>query len=259
MAVEGIHFKREWSSAFDIGRRIAAATIADVLAMGGRCDYLVAAVALTGGEELSWIESLAQGMKSEADRAGAHIVGGDISRGPAITLALTALGHCDNPITRSGAQIGDGIYLSSMTGWSAAGLHLLRNEISINSEIAEKALSEFSSPTIDYDVDFSAAHALCDVSDSIFIQGAQMADASSVAFTLDLELFAQNQEFQKLQSLAQSLSIDVLDWVLGGGEDHALLATGVDLPGIRIGTVTAGSGIRGVEMKKAPVSWSHFQ
>jgi thiamine-monophosphate kinase len=46
--------------------------------------------------------------------------------------------------------------------------------------------------------------------------------------------------------------------VLAGGEDHVFLATGKDLPGIRIGTVVEGSGIRGVEIKKAPVSWSHF-
>ncbi len=77
MAIAEVHFKTEWSSAFDIGRKITAANIADVLSMGARCDYLVAAVSLTGNEELAWIENLARGMKDEADRAGAAIVGGD--------------------------------------------------------------------------------------------------------------------------------------------------------------------------------------
>ncbi|MFY8254905.1 MAG: AIR synthase related protein, partial [Candidatus Planktophila sp.] len=52
MAVEGVHFKTEWSSPFDIGRKITAANVADILAMGGRCEYLVAAVSLTGNEEI---------------------------------------------------------------------------------------------------------------------------------------------------------------------------------------------------------------
>jgi thiamine-monophosphate kinase len=45
---------------------------------------------------------------------------------------------------------------------------------------------------------------------------------------------------------------------LGGGEDHVLLATGKNLPGLHIGEVRQGSGIAGIDMKKAPVSWSHF-
>jgi thiamine-monophosphate kinase len=45
---------------------------------------------------------------------------------------------------------------------------------------------------------------------------------------------------------------------MGGGEDHVFLATGKELPGLRIGRVMQGSGILGIEMKKAPVSWSHF-
>ena len=56
-----------------------------------------------------------------------------------------------------------------------------------------------------------------------------------------------------------AIAVDVFEWILGGGEDHVFLATGKDLPGIRIGSVLEGSGITGVEMKMAPVSWSHFQ
>ena len=58
MAVEDVHFKLEWSSPFDIGRKITAANVADILSMGGKCDYLTASVALTGDETLQWIEIL---------------------------------------------------------------------------------------------------------------------------------------------------------------------------------------------------------
>jgi len=258
MAVEDVHFKLEWSSAFEIGRKITAANVADILSMGGSCDYLTASVALTGKETLQWIENLARGMKHEADLAGALIVGGDIARGPKIVISMTAVGNSKSPILRSGAQVGDGIYLSSLTGWSAAGLELLTREISINSEIAEKALSEFSAPTLDYDSDFSQATAMADVSDSILIQAEQIAAASGVQLVLDQSLIAVAPEFGELSQLASELKVDVLHWILAGGEDHVLLATGVNLPGVRIGSVAQGSGVTGVEIKMTPVSWSHF-
>jgi len=258
MALEDVHFKLEWSSAFDIGRKITAANVADILSMGAQCDYLTASVALTGEETMQWIENLARGMKHEADAAGALIVGGDIARGPKIVISMTAVGSSQSPILRSCAKVGDGLYLSSLTGWSAAGLELLTREVSISSAIAERALSEFSAPTLDYSSDFSGATAMADVSDSVLIQAEQIAEASGVQLVLDQVLIAQASEFKDLSTLADELKVDVFQWILGGGEDHVLLATGKSLPGIRIGSVVAGSGIAGVDMKKAPVSWSHF-
>jgi thiamine-monophosphate kinase len=258
MAIADVHFKTEWSSAFDIGRKITAANIADVLSMGARCDYLVAAVSLTGEEELDWIENLARGMRDEANRAGAAIVGGDIARSSVITIAMTAIGHTAHPILRSGARVGDDIFISSMTGWSAAGLELLTKEISLNSPIADKALSEFSAPSLDYEVNFLKATSMADISDALLIQAQQVAEASGVCLDIDTKLIAECDEFKELSALAQEVNSDIWSWVLAGGEDHVFLATGKDLPGIRIGTVVEGSGIRGVEIKKAPVSWSHF-
>ena len=256
VAVAGVHFRTDWSSPFDIGRKITAANVADVLAMGATCDYLVAAVTLTGTEDLTWIEQLARGMKAEADRAGALIVGGDIARSSVITIAMTAVGRSDAPILRSGARTGDDIFISSLTGWSAAGLALLSKEIS--PAVATKAISEFSAPTLDYELDFSQASALCDISDSLLIQAQQLAAASGVCLHFETELIQSSAEFAELQQLAIATGVDVWDWVLGGGEDHVFLATGKDLPGVRVGRVMSGSGISGIEMKKAPVSWSHF-
>lgn len=258
VAVAGVHFRTDWSSPFDIGRKITAANVADVLAMGATCDYLVAAVTLTGAEDLTWIEQLARGMKAEADRAGALIVGGDIARSSVITIAMTAVGRCDAPILRSGARAGDDIFISSLTGWSAAGLALLSKEISPAGAIATKAVAEFSAPTIDYEFNSSQATALCDISDSLLIQAQQLAAASGVCLHFETEFFQEIDEFAELQKLAIDSGCDVWDWVLGGGEDHVFLATGKELPGVRIGRVMSGSGISGIEMKKAPVSWSHF-
>ena len=258
IAVEGVHFRSDWSTAHEIGQRIAIANIADVLAMNGRCEYLLVAATLTGKESLQWIKELAQGIRFEADRAGAVVVGGDLARSETLSIAITAVGRTDKPITRSGAKPGDSIYLSSLTGWSAAGLAMLQSK----KELSPKAISRYKVPAIDINVDFSQATSMSDVSDAVLIQGAQMAKASGVGFSLQLTSFENAGGFDELFELAQQMGAEVLDWILQGGEDHVLLATGRDLPGINIGQVYEGSGISLVhnmkEIKMAPVSWSHF-
>jgi thiamine-monophosphate kinase len=258
MAVSGVHFRTDWSSAFEIGRKVTAANTADVLAMSAKPDYLLVAVALTGTESMEWITELARGIKFEADLAGAHVVGGDISRADQVVLSMTAIGSTANAITRSGAEPGDGIYLSSLTGWSAAGLALLNSGLREENELAKKALSEFKSPTIDYGFDNSKAHALCDVSDALVIQAAQMAMSSKVCFSFDLAKIETSAEFTELKKLALKLDVDIWSWIFAGGEDHALLATGRDLPGILIGEVIHGMGLANVPAGVEVKAWKHF-
>ena len=172
---------------------------------------------------------------------------------------MTAVGHCTNPILRSGAKPGDGIYLSSLTGWSAAGLAVLKSKAPATTDVAKKALSEFKSPTIDYGFDSSKATALCDISDSIIEQASQVAAASKVQLHFDEKLLAKAEEFNSLQSLAAELKIDIWQLIFGGGEDHVLFATGVDLPGVRIGEVLSGSGLSGIPAIESDRVWSHFR
>lgn len=258
MAVAGVHFRTDWSSAFEIGRKVTAANTADLLAMSANPDFLLVAVALTGSETMEWITELARGIKFEADLAGAHVVGGDISRADQVVISMTAIGSTNKAITRSGAKPGDGIYLSSLTGWSAAGLALLGSGMNDDSELMQKALSEFKSPTIDYEFDTANANALCDVSDALVIQAAQMAEASKVCFSFDLTKIQASAEFIELEQLAQKLNADIWSWIFAGGEDHALLATGSDLPGVLIGEVTAGAGLANVPAGVAGKAWQHF-
>jgi thiamine-monophosphate kinase len=260
MAVEGTHFSTKWSSAFDIGRKITAANLADVYAMGGSPRYLVAAVTLTGQEAMEWIEELAEGIAHEARSCGAFVVGGDLAKGPCIVISMTAIGEVDNPITRSGAQVGDSIYISSLPGWSAAGLLIIEKDL--DDDLAVHAVSEYNAPTVDYvsAIQFSnnRAHSMCDVSDALIIQAEQLAQASGVALKFDQELIAQHPEFVTLKELAESQEADVWQWIFAGGEDHVFLATGNDLDGFCIGKVVEGVGVLGAEMKKAPDIWRHF-
>jgi thiamine-monophosphate kinase len=228
--------------------------------MGGTPKYLVAAVTLTGQENMEWIEELAEGIAHEAKSCGAFVVGGDLAKGPCIVISMTAIGEVDTPITRSGAQVGDSIYISTLPGWSAAGLLIIEKDL--DDDLAVHAVSEYSAPTVDYAsaIHFSnkKAHSMCDVSDALIIQAEQLAQTSGVALKFDQELIAQHPEFVTLKELADSQNVDVWQWIFAGGEDHVFLATGNDLGGFCVGEVIAGSGVLGAEMKKAPDTWRHF-
>ena len=259
MAIEGIHFRCEWSSAYEIGCKITVANLADIYAMGADPRYLVVALTLTGNEELSWIKELAQGIADTAAKSDSVVVGGDLSRAQQIMISMTAVGTSRLHITRSGAQVGDSIYVSALPGFSRAGFEILSKNLP-HSPAFVRALSQFKSPELDPALmrSFKSAHALCDVSDSLLIQAEQISKASSVAFEIDTKKIEKGDGFADLAAVAQSIGCDVWDLILAGGEDHVLLATGVNLPGICIGRVIEGSGVKVLEMKKAPDSWRHF-
>jgi len=268
MAIENVHFKRSWSSAFEIGAKITAANLADIYAMGATPRHLVAAVSLTGNESMNWIRELAQGMKSEADKCAVSIIGGDIVRGPFVSISMTAVGDVVQPILRSGAQVGDAIYLSALAGYSAAGLYLLGNalgkEIVVSalsqSAVAERAMAQFRAPDVDNQagVAFSNAHSLCDVSDGLLTQGNQIARASGVRLEFSSELISKAPGFQGLSDLADEVGAYIWDWIGCGGEDHVFLATGVGLPGLEIGAVVEGSDCEILGLSKNPEGFAHF-
>jgi thiamine-monophosphate kinase len=259
MAIEDIHFNRGWSSAYEIGCKITVANLADVYAMGADPRYLVVALTLTGNEDMQWIKGLAQGMADTAAKSDAVVVGGDLSRADKVMISMTAIGASRLHITRAGARVGDSIYLSALPGWSRAGLEILTKNLPESPAYA-RALSQFKSPHLDPTLmrSFKSAHALCDVSDSLFVQAEQMSKASLVTLEIDTKKIEKCDGFADLAAVAQTIGCDVWDLVLGGGEDHVLLATGANLPGICIGRVVTGRGVKVLDMKKAPDTWRHF-
>lgn len=260
MAVEGVHFRLDWSSAFEIGRKITAANLADVFSMSAKPTFLVVAVSLTGNEDLEWIKNLAKGIAFEANLVGAAVVGGDLAKGATVTIAITALGEVADPILRSGAKIGDQIYLSNLPGWSRAGLAIIEKGLPVEAESAKRAVNAFRAPTLNYAyaANLANATAMSDVSDSLMTQAEQMATASCVKFNIDFDLFQESADFAELRTLSEELNISVADLILGGGEDHVFLATGQDLPGLHIGQVSQGTGVTVLGNEKAPDTWRHF-
>jgi len=264
MAVENVHFRREWATAEEIGMKVTAANLADIYSMGATPEHLVVAVALTGEESMAWIKEMAHGIESEAQKCDVRIIGGDVVRGPVVTISITAFGEVKEPILRSGARVGDTIVITNLPGWSAAGLFLLAKKVNVSAVhpalAVQRALAQFRAPLVLY-ADAAAlkgAHAMSDTSDGLLTQGLQMADASGVRFQIEASLLAKHPDFEDLSALANAVGADVWDWIGAGGEDHAFLATGLDLPAYEIGVVTAGSGIELMGVSKTPKGFTHF-
>jgi len=225
MAVEGVHFRTDWSSAYEIGRKCAAANLADIAAMGGVTRALVVAFAAPPQLSTEWALQLTQGINDECAVEGASVVGGDTVRGEIITISITAIGEVSPaisaPVTRTGAHVGDIVYLLGQTGASAAGLEILSRGLGIAPGLI--ALHKVPKPPYESAREFAAlgATSLCDVSDGLVADLGHIADASGVTIDIDVDAL----DISELFAAAHELEVDPFEWALGGGEDHAFTGT----------------------------------
>lgn len=262
MAVEDIHFNKKWSTPFQVGAKLTTANLADIFAMGAVPKYLLVAAGISELNNSETVTELAKGIRSVADKFEVTVIGGDLSKSEKMTLSITALGELSaQPILRSGARVGDLIYLSSLTGLSAAGLAILNRELDRPRYVVEAHLNP---KLVAPDKLIKVATSMCDVSDGLATDASHLSFASRVNFNLSKDLISQAADFKDLAELAKELNEDVFDWILTGGEDHFFLATvgkeneSSEL-GIQIGSVDKGDGkllLDGVEIKKA--GYQHF-
>ena len=262
MAVEGIHFHRKWSSPFQIGAKLTTANLADIFAMGAVPKYLLVAAGINELNNSETVSELARGIRSVADKFEVSVIGGDLSKSEKMTLSITALGELSaQPILRSGGRVGDIIYLSSLTGLSAAGLAILNRDLDRPRYVVEAHLNP---KLVAPDKLIKVATSMCDVSDGLATDAAHLANASAVNLNLSKDLISKADDFKDLAELAKELNEDVFDWILTGGEDHFFLAT-VDKKnesselGIKIGIVEKGDGkllLDGIEVKES--GYQHF-
>lgn len=261
--VEGRHFKRDWSSAHDIGARAAGANLADVAAMGAVPTALLVGLAVPADRDASWVLELADGLGEEAASAGAVVAGGDVVRSDVLTVAVTALGSLEgrDPVTRAGARPGDLVAVAGRLGWAAAGLAVLSRGFRSPRALVE-AYRRAAPPYPEGPrAAVLGATAMVDVSDGLVADLGHVARASGVAVSLSSDAFHVPQEFQ---DTARALNADPLHWLLGGGDDHALAACfppDVDLPMAWsvVGRVEAGEGVL-VDGKPwdGPAGWLAF-
>jgi thiamine-monophosphate kinase len=275
MLVEGRHFRRDWSTPHDIGRKAIAQNAADIEAMGATATAFVVSFAAPGGTLAADAQALADGMWSEAQLFGGSIVGGDLVAADQWVISVTALGDLAGgaPVRLDGAQPGDTIAVAGRLGCSAAGFALWRNDIESDAQFdAGGDSAHFAAlrrghlvPEVPYGQGPAAAaagaSAMTDVSDGLLADLGHLATASSVGIELSRDSLRADHD--ALAVAGAATGGDPWAWVLSGGEDHALVATfraGVPAGWRPIGTVTAGPvGVRvdGAEWT-GEVGWRSF-
>ncbi|HZN73418.1 MAG TPA: thiamine-phosphate kinase [Micromonosporaceae bacterium] len=263
--VDGRHFRRDWSTATDVGHRAAAANLADIAALGAVPTALLVALCAPPDLDVRWAEELADGLGAEATLAGAGVVGGDVSASPTLTVAVTALGDLGGaePVRRAGARPGNVIALAGRVGYAAGGYTVLSRGF----RTPKLLVDAHRRPLVPYAAGPAAARAgataMIDVSDGLLADLGHIATASRVAIDVQRESF---EIPDSMRDAAAALGVNPYSWILTGGDDHALAAafpTEAALPdGWRvIGRVLDGSGVTvdGKSYTDGPTGWNHFR
>lgn len=248
IAVENVHFKKSWSSATEIGQRIAAQNLSDIFAMGAYPTALTVGVVIPKNTEVSFLEGLVVGIEAECKKVNASVVGGDLSSGEQLVISITALGQRrGNPIVqRNGARVGDEVFVAGNLGHSKAGLTCLQ----AGHVTPKEFVSAFRIPNPPYEIGplaaLAGATSMIDISDGLMADIGHIAKQSNVTINLHSSALQPSAE---MVTVANAFGEDAAIWILTGGEDHGLVATfpkGAQIPqGMRkIGEVTAAGGGR---------------
>jgi thiamine-monophosphate kinase len=262
--VRGRDWLDQWSTGADVGAKTVAQNIADIAAMGGVPTGLLVTLVADPATTVAWVRDFTAGLAQAAGEAGVPVLGGDLSSAPegVLVVSVTALGACEGqqPVCRSGAQVGDALAVCGSLGRSAAGLLLLQRG---QGELSPELVDYHRRPQPPYRqgpvAALAGASAMLDISDGLGRDAGRLARASGVRIELDEALLADD-----VARLRPVLTADEA-WrcVTEGGEEHSLLAcfpSGTRLPeGWRkIGDVVAGSGVL---LRGRPVTaggWDHF-
>ncbi|HEX6920241.1 MAG TPA: thiamine-phosphate kinase [Actinomycetes bacterium] len=263
LLVEGRHFRRTWSEAYDVGRKAAAQNLADVAAMGAVPTALLVGLAAPADLPLDWALRFADGLREECEVVGAAVAGGDVVRSELLTVAVTALGSLEGrePVTRSGARPGDVVAVAGRLGWAAAGLAVLSRGFRSPRVLVEAHRRPAPPYAQGPQAATLGATAMIDVSDGLVQDLGHVAAASGVRIDIASGVLEIPDAFT---DTARALNADPLRWVLTGGEDHALAAcfpAGTDLPaGWRlVGRVSEGEGLLvDGEPYEGPGGWQSF-
>ncbi|MDO5676624.1 MAG: thiamine-phosphate kinase [Propionibacteriaceae bacterium] len=261
--VENVHFKRQWSPAHAVGRKAVAVNVSDLEAMGCRPSSVVVALAFPKDLDPQWVVDFEAGVRDECVAAGVSLIGGDMSSSEIIVACVTAIGDTmgQQPVTRSGARVGDVVAVRGNLGLSGAGLVVLQRGFGS----PKSAVAEHLTPSIQYGEGRAAAAAgataMIDVSDGLLADLGHIAEQSGVRIDVHTASLPVDDAVARV---AAATGKPAVGFVLAGGEDHALAATfpaDADLPEgwLRIGSVLPGAGVTvdGAEFDGSR-GWDHF-
>lgn len=228
MLVQDRHFRLDWSSPYDVGRKAIAQNAADIEAMGARPTAFVVGFGAPGDTPAERAIALADGMWDEAERVGAGIAGGDLVSCPQWVISVTVLGDLEGraPVLRSGARPGSVVAVAGELGRSAAGYTLWCKGIDDFQGLRHRHLVPLPPYGEGAMAAVGGAMAMIDVSDGLVADLGHVAAASGVTVDLCTEALALDHD--AVSQAAEAVGADPWGWVLGGGEDHALAACFAD-------------------------------
>jgi thiamine-monophosphate kinase len=178
---EGVHFRLDWTSYRDLGFKCAAVNLSDLAAMGAEPEGLLVGLGALGGARLADVVELYEGL----NEAGVPVLGGDSTKSPSWTIAVTALGKSDRVPGRAGAVPGDALVVTGPLGGSAAGRYVLEHGLPGFDELV---LAHRRPPLRLEEGKRLArvAHAMVDVSDGIGADAGRIAERSGCKVVLDV-------------------------------------------------------------------------
>jgi thiamine-monophosphate kinase len=231
MMVEGVHFRREWSSGEDVGWKAMAQNVSDIAAMGGEPGFAVASVAAAGDLEAALLEGIAAGLVECASDHGAALVGGDLvgSTGPTVVdVALIGWVEENTVLRRCGARPGDAVLVTGQLGASAAGLAVLKSGLKpAGCPEVERAVAAHRRPRPRLAEGRAIARtrratAMMDLSDGLAEDLQRLCGESEVGARIEARRIPIDAD---CRAVAERLGQDALMLATSGGEDYELLFT----------------------------------
>ena len=272
-SLEGIHFRRDWHPAESVGHRCLTRGLSDIAAMGGRPVAAFLSLALPRDLPPAWATRFFESMTSLAQRHHVTVAGGDTAESPNGILAdIVVVGTvpAGKAVLRSGARVGDRIYVSGTLGGSAAAV--LAMEANPKKKLAPRDYPRHFYPEARLALgrvlrEKHLASAMIDTSDGLSTDLSHICEESGRGAEVDLSLIPRARVGKPAREVT-------LDLALHGGEDYELLFTvppgkrvpskiaGVSLT--QIGTITRARKIlarnsKGVAHVLEARGWEHFR
>ena len=248
MMVEGVHFDLDFITPYQLGFKLISVNVSDIYAMGGKPFYLLLNIAVKKDMDTKFITSLFDGVKDAIRLYDTFLIGGDLSdTNTGMALSATVIGGVKRHIPRSGAKIGDKIYVTGKLGDSACGLELLKKirrpvplekncstfnvqrltkNLGLSWNVIEPLLRRHLMPEARDPKKFvTYATSMIDISDGLLIDLWRLCDESKVGVRIYIEKIPVSSELKKA---ALYLGISPIKLALSGGEDYELLFTAPD-------------------------------